>query len=227
MYSVMHTYSMEPLKQGTQTRVLAPTGSQEGAMKTPWSERWSWQFVLAVGAMLALMLLVGAVSDALANHAVAPGAQIAWQAQLDRMEEAVARHDLAQAVLIWREAYAAALRSRHWEGLVAVGDAYRRLGALGGFQTDSEAKARQIYLAALFRARQDGSLDGALRVAEAFAELGDTDVVARCLKVARILATQAHDAHGEERIRAFAARWDARTLEVETRNGTLREGTIR
>lgn len=196
-------------------------------MKMPWSERWSWQFVLAVGAMLALMLLVGVVSEVLANHAVAPGTQLAWQAQLDRMEEALDRHDLAQAVLIWREAYAAALRSRHWEGLVAVGDAYRRLGALGGFQKDSEAKARQTYLAALFRARQDGALDGALRVAEAFAELGDADIVAQCLKVARILATQAHDARGEERIRAFAERWDARKLEVEKRNGTLKGGTFR
>jgi len=26
---------------------------------------------------------------------------------------------------VWREAYAAALKSRHWEGMVAVGDAYR------------------------------------------------------------------------------------------------------
>ena len=196
-------------------------------MKTRWSESWSWQFVLAVAAMLALMLLVGVVSEALAGHVAAAEAQIAWKAQLDRVDEAVSRHDVARAVLLWPEAYAAALRSRHWEGMVAVGDAYRRLGHLGGFPKASEAKARETYLAALFRARQDGSLDGVLRVAEAFAELGDRDVVEQCLRVARTLAGQAHDARADDRVRAFAERWGARQLEVEKRNGAPAEGAIR
>ncbi len=103
-------------------------------MKTRWSERWSWQFILAIAAMLGLMLLIGVVSEALAGHAVAAEAQVAWQAQLDRVDEALGRNDQAQALLLWREAYAAALRSRHWQGLVAVGDTYRRLGARGGFE---------------------------------------------------------------------------------------------
>lgn len=196
-------------------------------METRWSERWSWQFILAVAAMLALMLLVGVVSEALAGHAAAAEAQIAWKTQLDRVDEAVGRNDVAQAVLLWREAYAAALRSRHWAGLVSVGDAYRRLGELGGFRKASEAKARETYLAALFRARQDGSLDGVLRVAEAFADLGDGDVVERCLRVARTLAGQAHDARADDRVRAFAERWAARQLEVEKRTGAPARGGLR
>jgi hypothetical protein len=196
-------------------------------MKTRWSERWSWQFILAIAAMLGLMLLIGVVSEALASHAVAAEAQVAWQAQLDRVDEALGRNDQAQALLLWREAYAAALRSRHWQGLVAVGDTYRRLGARGGFEKAAVAKARQAYLVALFRARQEGSVDGVLRVADAFAELGDDAVVQQCLAIARATAAQAHDARATDRVRAFAERWDARKLEVEKQTGPLKGGSIR
>jgi hypothetical protein len=195
-------------------------------MKTRWSERWSWQFILAVLSMLALMLLISVVGEALAWHAVASEAQIAWQARLERMEKAVSQNDLTEAVLLWREAYAAALRSRHWEGLIAVGDAYRRLGALGDFQKASEAKAREAYLAALFRARQDASVEGVLRVAEAFVELSDGDVVEECLRIALRLAGLSPDRRGAEDVRAFTERWNARKLEVETRHGALAGETI-
>ena len=170
--------------------------------------------------MIALMLLVVIVSEVIAGHAVATESQIAWKAHLDKVEEALSRNDLTQAAMLWREAYAAALRSRHWEGMVAVADAYRRLGGLAGFGRASEAKARQIYLAALFRARQEGSLDGVLRVAEAFADLGDREVVDRCLTLARAVAVQARDARGEQRVRVFTERWAARKLEVERQNGS-------
>ncbi len=183
-------------------------------------------FMLAVASTLALMLLLGAVSDALASHALAGEAQIAWQAQLDRMDEALGRNAQDDAALFWREAYAAALRTRHWQGMVAVGDAYRRLGARGGFARVSDAKAREAYRAALFRAREEGSLEGVLRVAEAFAELGDRAIVERCISVARTIASQARDGRADERVRGFAERWEARRLEVEKRNGAGRQGTI-
>lgn len=200
---------------------------QQGAeLQTKWSERWSWQFILAVLSMLALMLLIGVVSEALAWHAVASEAQIAWQARLERMEKAVSQNDLTQAVLLWREAYAAALRSRHWEGMVAVGDAYRRLGARGGFQKASEAKAREAYLAALFRARQEGSVEGVLRVGEAFVELDAGDIVEQCLKIALRLAAHAPGGRGAEHVRAFAERWNARKLEVGTHHGAPTGETI-
>jgi hypothetical protein len=47
-----------------------------------------------------------------------------------------------------------------------------RAMASDGFKTAAVAKARTIYLAALFRARQEASPDDVLRAAEAFAELG-------------------------------------------------------
>ena len=188
-------------------------------MNRVWSSRWSLQFIFAVAAMIALMLLVVIVSEVIAGHAVATESQIAWKAHLDKVEEALSRNDLTQAAMLWREAYAAALRSRHWEGMVAVADAYRRVGGLAGVGRASEVKAREIYLAALFRARQEGSLDGVLRVAEAFADLGDREVVDRCIDIARTVAVQARDARGEQRVRVFTERWAARKLEVERQNG--------
>src|SRR5438034_4881917 len=145
----------------------------------------SWRLILALPSLLALMGPAVAVNDAFAGHAIAPESQVDWRTHLTKVDEAVGKSDVPVAVLRWRDAYAAALRSRHWEGLVAVGDVYRRLGDLGGFKEAAEVKARTIYLAALFRARQEASLDGVLRAAEAFAELGDAPVVEQCLKLAR------------------------------------------
>jgi hypothetical protein len=181
-------------------------------------QRASRQRVLAVTFLIALMMPTVAVTDASAGHAIAAESQVAWRAHLAKVADAVDKADMPGAVLHWRDAYAAALRSRHWEGLVAVGDAYRRLGDRGGFKEVAAAKARTIYLAALFRARQEASLDGVLRAAQAFADLGDAVVVAQCLKLARPLAAETRDARADQRLHVFAARWEARRLEIEHRN---------
>src|SRR5256885_14324063 len=65
------------------------------------------------------------VTDALADHALGTEAQLAWRAQLLKVDQALARDDFAAAEMLWREAYAAALKSRHWEGMLATGDARR------------------------------------------------------------------------------------------------------
>ena len=93
------------------------------------------------------------------DHVLGADPDVAWQAQLERVEAALARNDLAGAEMLWSEAYVAAIKSRYWEGMVAAGDSYRRLGELGGFRKLSDAKAREAYLAALFRARSRGSLE--------------------------------------------------------------------
>lgn len=188
---------------------------------------WPWPLVMAAVSMLALMALAVAVTDAVAGHAVAAKPQVDWKAQLTKVDEALGKNEVALAVLRWPEAYAAALRSRHWEGLVAVGNAYRRLGDLGGFREAAEAKARKIYLAALFRARQEASLDGVLRVAEAFAELGDIEAVEHCLMVARSLAEQTHDDRADQRVSAFVERWDSHRVEVEHQNDHGTGGSAR
>jgi hypothetical protein len=179
----------------------------EATMKEPWSSRWYWSLLLAVASMLGLMLIVVMIVDAFAEHAPQPGSQASWQTHLQSLEDALARNDLKSAELRWSQAYAAALRSRHWEGLVAVADAYRRLGARGGFLEIAVAKARQTYLAALFRARSEMSLEGVLQAARGFVELGDEAVVEQCLQVARLVAAETKDPRADARVRAFTERW--------------------
>jgi len=60
--------------------------------------------------------------------------------------------------------------------MAAVGDASAQLGdefprARAGLRPD----VQRIYAVALRRAREQGSLDGVLRVSEAFADLGERD----------------------------------------------------
>ena len=141
------------------------------------------------------------VAPELRAPARAEASNAPWAASLQKVDEALAQTKVGAAEQAWLDAFVVALKSRRWEGMVEVGDAYLRLGRLGGFPKTAEAKARQIYLAALFRARQQDSVDGVLRTAEAFARLGDHLTVARCLRIAESLAAQARDAHAHERVR--------------------------
>jgi len=129
-----------------------------------------------------------------------------WTTYLRQVNEALARKNVSAAVRAWHDAYVTALGSRRWEGMVEVGDAYLRIGDLSGFRKESEAKARRIYLGALFQARAQGSLDGVLRVADAFLVLGDREVVYQCLRIAESLADRGRDASARARVRAFEAR---------------------
>src|SRR5262249_48145617 len=129
---------------------------------------------------------------------------------------AASRRDaLSGGEMRWGDPSFPAIKSRHWEGMVAAGDIYRRLGELGGFRKLADAKAREAYLAALFRARNRGSLEGVLRTAQGFAELGDQEVVEQCIHVARNVAARAGNARAEERVRSFVERWDARAREAD------------
>ncbi|MGH7322766.1 MAG: hypothetical protein ACRELA_24530 [Candidatus Rokuibacteriota bacterium] len=74
----------------------------------------------------------------------------------------------------------------------------------------AEAKARRLYLAALFRSREQNSVDGVLRAAQAFAALGDGEVVEVCLSVAQDVAAQTGDPQADVRVHAFRQRLMAR-----------------
>lgn len=99
-----------------------------------------------------------------------------WVPALSAIDEALTRGDVSTALRTWSEAYSAALRSRDWEGLLAVGDARLRIDQAAGFGKAAAAKARESYLAALLRAGQEGSREGMIRAAEAFDALGDAEV---------------------------------------------------
>jgi hypothetical protein len=111
-----------------------------------------------------------------------------WKAHVVAVDRALAQHDVSAAVGAWHDAYGAALASRGWEGMIAVGDAFLRIGAEAGTPRGSRPNARQAYLNALIRAHRDGSPDGMRRTAEAFEALGDHAVATQCLRVAGELA---------------------------------------
>jgi hypothetical protein len=111
----------------------------------------------------------------------------AWTVALQRMDEALAAGDIRLAERAWHDAYGQALGSRHWAGMVEAGDAALRVRAVAKAQRLAAPTARQAYLTALVRARGQGSVDGVLRTAEAFARLGDGEVVEQALRVARDL----------------------------------------
>jgi hypothetical protein len=194
--------------------------AMEAAMMEISSDRWLCLSIPAIASALGLMLVAAAVIDGFADRAIGTGTQIAWQAELLKVEEALARGDVAAAERQWRDAYAAALRSRHWQGMVATGDTYRVLGARAGFHAAAVAKAREAYLAALFRARAEGSIDGVLRTAERFAELGDRAVVEQCIHVARQIAARSRDPQADEHVRAFTERWAADAQGIDHRGLT-------
>lgn len=132
-----------------------------------------------------------------------------WTPHLEQVKDALARENVRTARQAWHEAYGAALRSRGWEGMIAVGDASLWIGERARDRNTADARARQAYLAALLRARQQGSLDGVLRAAEAFGALGDREMAAQGLRVAENLAVRTRDAAARERVRAFAERLTA------------------
>jgi hypothetical protein len=143
-----------------------------------------------VGAVVGGLGIV--VSSALMGGAVPrgprPGGLAPWAAHLASVDAALAEGDVPEALAAWHAAYGAALGSRRWEGFADVGDACLRIGRASGAPASAVPRARDLYLSALFRARDVGSLDGVLRVAVAFDDLGDREVTVQALRMARRLA---------------------------------------
>jgi hypothetical protein len=185
-------------------------------MREWWSTRW-YAPILALAALLFVLLVAGlAAMERLAagtQHAVAPQA---WTFALEQAEVAMAQGDVDGARSAWRDAHAVALRSGQWEGMIAVGDASRRLGVGGDAQREGVARARQAYLTALLRARRERSVEGSLRAAVAFGELGDRHVLAQALRIAEQQAGR--DPASRARVRAVAERWMQSPLEIDTRD---------
>jgi len=158
-----------------------------------------------ISVVLAVAVSVIAVGAAILDHrsSAAPiEPRVTWEQHVERVDAALASHDLRTAREVVRDAYAAAVMSRRWEPLLQVGDAQRRLEEASGFATLGNASARANYLFALFRARDQRSLDGVLQAAAAFSRLGDASVVRQALVVARDLAGRDAVAHARVDIAA-------------------------
>jgi len=132
-----------------------------------------------------------------------------WTPAIRAIDEALAVGDVNTAVRIWPEAYNAALRGRRWEGFLAVGDARVRIDQAAGPRKATAAKARESYLAALFRARQEGSLEGVLQAAEAFDLLGDSEVATEALRIAEAVAGRNPSSAVLARLAALREAWSA------------------
>jgi hypothetical protein len=117
-----------------------------------------------------------------------------WEGGLDTARAAVAAGEPSAAARAWREAYGDAVRTRRWEPMLAVGDAALEIGRAADDDPDARHLARQSYLVAVILAEQQRSLDGVLRSAEAFANLGDRAVAEQTLTIARRLARNREDA---------------------------------
>jgi len=128
-----------------------------------------------------------------AEFTVGVSDHLACSEAIEKMDEALESRNSAAAARLWLSAQRAARSDQHWENLVAVGAARLRVAAITGGRKEAEAKARELYLLALFRARQHGSLDGLLRIAESFAALGEYRVADQTLRIAQIFATGAED----------------------------------
>jgi hypothetical protein len=137
-----------------------------------------------------------------------------WRVELARVDEALRERNVSAAARAWHEAHRAAIGSRRWDAMVDVGQAYLRIGDRAGARPAAEPKARQAYLIALFRARQAGSVDGILRVADAFAGLGDMDIVERSIRMAERLATRTPDDSARQKVRRFAEQFPAGLVTV-------------
>jgi hypothetical protein len=167
----------------------------------------SWSRAAVLG-LVALGLAAGAAGASKTTASRASRAP-----SLDAVERVLGRGDIAAAERALRDAYGAAVGSRTWEGMVEVGDASRRVGQAPGARGRAAARAREAYLAALLRARQQGSLPGVVRAAEGFAALGDREPVDACIRVAMELAARLTDAQQRERAQASIERL-ARRLEA-------------
>jgi hypothetical protein len=127
-------------------------------------------------------------------------------AEVAAMDDALARHDLPGAVQAWREARQLALRSRGWRAPVETAEASLRLAAATDRVRESKPTARELLLVGLFRARAEHATDGALRVAEGFARLGDRDAAQLALRLAENVAARTGDSAAGARVRLTSDR---------------------
>lgn len=131
-----------------------------------------------------------------------------WKVHLHVVETQLAAGHVDVAVRAWHDAYGAALESRSWESMIAVGDAFMSIGHAAGTPSGARMNAREAYMTALIRARRNRSVDGALRSGEAFAGLGDRAIVEQSLYIAAQLATG--DEYAQQRVGEARQRWAGR-----------------
>jgi len=164
------------------------------------------------GTLLALLLAGGSVLGAVEPTRAGDTDEVAtapWVGPIRAMDEALAKGNLRAALAAREDARLAAVASPRWEGMAVLGDATLRLAQSAGLRPAMEPAVRRAYLAALFRARRQASLDGVVRIAEAFAALGDRDMARQGVVIAAALAATSREPHALERVRGLQQRLSA------------------
>jgi hypothetical protein len=142
--------------------------------------------------MKASLVLAPALIGVLVGSGTAPraperGAPLAGSLEA-AVDAALAHGDLSTAVRTVEVARRRAKRDLRWEPSIEIGDAYYRISSRAGAPEPASRRAREAYQNALRNARHAESLDGVLRAAEGFAQLGDVEAMELSLHVARDLA---------------------------------------
>ena len=160
---------------------------------------------VGLAALIALSALMAGTSIVSAQEAGRSGTAPLMEA-IRAMDDALAKGDVRTALRAREDARLAALASAGWEGLVLLGDATVRLGQSSGLSGAMEPAARRAYAFALYRARRQESLEGVVRVTEAFVSLGDRDMALKACGIAGSLAASAPEPEARERVRALEKR---------------------
>ena len=158
-------------------------------------------------ALVVGLMTVGAIGGSGCGSRSSDPEMAFWAQYIRVMDAARLRGDFYAADAARQVAYLAALESQRWDAMAAVGDASAQLGdefprARAGLRPD----VQRIYAIALRRAREQGSLDGVLRVSEAFADLGDRDRAREGLLVAADMLAASRDARDVQRLKELAER---------------------
>jgi hypothetical protein len=133
-----------------------------------------------------------------------------WTAHIQAMDQALAERDPYAALGAWRQAYSAALSDPGWRGLLTAATASLRLRVFSGLTGEAVTRARETYWIALFRARQQRSLDGVLSAAAAFESLGDFSASHQSMRIAEVLATR----RAQQDLRFWALHGRPRTVDT-------------
>jgi hypothetical protein len=169
-----------------------------------WAPASPWLLAGAGCGLLAALMLAGARPPVRSDDGQDVVGGRTTDVALARLEHALERGDGRSAERAWQDAYVSALRGG-WQTRVAVGDAALRLGGTGLVWQTAQARARQNYLAALFVAQGQRSVEGAIWVAEAFLALGDHEPAMQSLRVADALGPP-DDAALRDRLEAVRER---------------------
>jgi hypothetical protein len=179
-------------------------------MKRLMAQQYRSEILLIALLMAMLAVIVLSVADVFAGGPAAGDGP--WADDLRTAGEALAAGNVGVAEWAWRHAWAAALRSRRWDGMLAVGGAALAIGEGTHDVRAGRAQARRAYLAALFRAREARSVDGIVRAAEAFLDLGDREVAQTGLGMALALLRRTPDEMASARVQALADRLGDRSI---------------